>query len=189
MLPDARSRKDSEYSVFLVDKLLSIHLSALEWVSIRLGCDAQHLLDIKSKSIKATYLEQYALECLLSGIRGFRRNFMKRQSGSEIWANLMIETRESFHPVLKASLQGSETSDKASDILGYSPLALRQHLERGFTQEMSFSNYGEWEVDHIRPVFDFPLWEVGIDAEVHSLKNLRPLWRFNNQSKGAKLTG
>ena len=35
--------------------------------------------------------------------------------------------------------------------LDYLPLDLAAHLEALFWPNMSWSNYGEWEVDHIKP--------------------------------------
>jgi len=49
---------------------------------------------------------------------------------------------------------------------------------------MSWDNYGEWHIDHIKPVSLFDeLENVNV---VNSLDNLQPLWASENLSKGNK---
>jgi hypothetical protein len=70
---------------------------------------------------------------------------------------------------------------KTIELLGYSAIQLKEHLESLFTEGMSWDNYGEWHIDHIKMVSDF-------DKETHpsivnSLDNLRPLWASDNCSR------
>jgi len=63
--------------------------------------------------------------------------------------------------------------------------ALREHLEKQFTDGMSWENQGKWHVDHIRPCASFNL-----DNEIERhmcfhYTNLQPLWAFDNMSKHA----
>lgn len=50
---------------------------------------------------------------------------------------------------------------------------------------MSWDNHGDWHIDHIRPVTNFP--EGALISEVCSLDNLQPLWEFDNLSKNNKV--
>jgi hypothetical protein len=64
--------------------------------------------------------------------------------------------------------------DRTIELLGYSSLELKLHIEYLFTEGMSWDNYGEWHVDHIKQVVNYP-----IDTHpsvVNALNNLRPLW-------------
>lgn len=72
----------------------------------------------------------------------------------------------------------------------YSLDDLVRHIERQFTRGMSWSNYGEWEVDHIRPLssFRFTAPEDDDFQSAWALNNLRPLWRAANRSKQARLS-
>lgn len=75
---------------------------------------------------------------------------------------------------------------KSSDVLGYSKLELISHLEKQFLIGMSWSNYGEWHIDHITPI-SFMLKDIGDDAKtINALSNLRPMWAADNLRKGAK---
>ena len=57
---------------------------------------------------------------------------------------------------------------------------LKAYLESLFTEGMTWENYGEWHVDHIRPVCSFSAeeWE-----QINHYTNLQPLWAKDNFAK------
>ena len=67
--------------------------------------------------------------------------------------------------------------------VGCSPEELKDHLESLFTEGMTWENYGEWHIDHIRPLCSFTAeeWE-----QINHYSNLQPLWAEDNYAKGAK---
>lgn len=73
-------------------------------------------------------------------------------------------------------------------LVGYDVPQLKAHLERLFTDGMHWGNYGEWHIDHKRPVssFDFTEDMLGKVRECWALTNLQPLWAVDNIRKGAK---
>lgn len=77
---------------------------------------------------------------------------------------------------------------KTADALEFSIDELRAHIEAQFTGGMSWDNYGDWHIDHIRPVASFPRHEMGdsVFRQLWALTNLRPCWAHVNLSKGAK---
>jgi len=82
-------------------------------------------------------------------------------------------------------LNHEKKNGKTIELLGYSAIQLKIHLESLFTEGMSWDNYGEWHIDHKKPVSRFdkdtPM------SVVNCLCNLQPLWAFDNISKGNKL--
>lgn len=75
------------------------------------------------------------------------------------------------------------------DLLGYSIEELMAHLEKQFTEGMTWDNYGEWHVDHKIPMNSFN-FETTDDREFKlcwCLDNLQPLWGSDNLTKGTKL--
>lgn len=69
--------------------------------------------------------------------------------------------------------------------IGISVERLRDYLESKFKPGMSWSNYGQWHVDHV-----IPLASAKTAEEVYKLchyTNLQPLWAIDNLSKGAKI--
>ena len=72
-------------------------------------------------------------------------------------------------------------SDHTYKLMGYTGKELREHLEKLFVSGMSWNNYGEWEIDHVRPIASFPLGtDIGV---INTLSNLRPLWKQDNRKK------
>lgn len=76
--------------------------------------------------------------------------------------------------------------------LPYSPQELKEHLEKQFTKEMSWNNYGEyWHVDHIIPQVLLPYKSMDDPNfnKAWALANLRPLEKKENMSKGSFYEG
>jgi hypothetical protein len=88
--------------------------------------------------------------------------------------------------ILKRHLKyiNSEKIARTIDILGYTPLELKNHLESLFKEGMTWENYGEWHVDHIKPICKFDKTELS--STVNALENLQPLWAKDNLIKGDK---
>ena len=91
-------------------------------------------------------------------------------------------------------LKGRTKNSRTFSYIDKSPEELMNYLEKQFTEGMSRENYGEWHVDHIRPLasFEFDKYKEG-SAEFEALlgeawhyTNLQPLWAADNISKGAK---
>lgn len=72
--------------------------------------------------------------------------------------------------------------------MGYSLVDLMCHLEEKFEDGMSWSNFGEWHIDHIRPLasFNFTGTECREFKAAWALSNLQPLWALENMRKGSK---
>ena len=88
-----------------------------------------------------------------------------------------------WRSVLKSQIRrfGTKKEGKTIDLLGYSAEELKTHLESLFTEGMSWDNYGEWHVDHIKPVTKFDKDEL--PNVVNALSNLQPLWANENRRK------
>lgn len=74
--------------------------------------------------------------------------------------------------------------------LPYSKEELCEHLERQFLPGMTWDNYGEWHIDHIRPIASFDYSSTKDDGflDCWDLSNLRPMWAKDNLSKSDKIT-
>ena len=93
----------------------------------------------------------------------------------------------SWRTLLNNSLKRFNTKkeSKTIEMLGYSAQDLKEHIESKFLEGMSWSNRGEWHIDHIKPVSSFDKNEKM--SVVNSLDNLQPLWAKDNLSKGSKI--
>ena len=75
-------------------------------------------------------------------------------------------------------------TNKTFTIVGCTPSELKEHLERKFTDGMSWQNQGSWHIDHI-----VPLSSAQTEEEIYKLchyTNLQPLWAKDNLKKTNK---
>lgn len=82
--------------------------------------------------------------------------------------------------------QSTFKSHKSFELLGCSPKEAHDYLESLFTEGMTWDNYGEWEIDHIRPCSSFDLTQESEQLLCFNYKNLQPLWWEDNASKSDK---
>lgn len=77
-------------------------------------------------------------------------------------------------------------SKKSKELLGCSLDEYKKYLENLFEEEMSWENYGEWHIDHVKPISSFDLTkEDEVKAAFH-YSNTQPLWKLDNLRKGSK---
>jgi len=91
--------------------------------------------------------------------------------------------------LLGRAIRGNNYYKKCKDILGYTGIEFKEHMESLFKEGMSWSNYGRWHLDHIIPKRSF-VYESINDKQVKecwALDNLQPLWAEENLKKGAFL--
>ena len=74
-------------------------------------------------------------------------------------------------------------------LLGCNKTQLFLHLVSLFTEGMTGDNYGEWEIDHIRPICSFDLTDMDQMRQCFHYTNMQPLWREENQAKGTSWSG
>ncbi len=87
---------------------------------------------------------------------------------------------------LRKAIKGNFKSGSAVRDLGCSISELKQWLERQFRPGMSWSNYGDWHIDHIIPLSSFDLTNRKQFKKACHWFNLRPLWASENISRGNK---
>jgi hypothetical protein len=94
---------------------------------------------------------------------------------------------EALRSRLNTAVRGKSKSGFAIRELGCSIPELRQHLEKQFSLGMSWENYGEWHIDHIRPLSSFDLTNADQLRVACHFTNLQPLWAEDNLKKGDKI--
>ena len=91
---------------------------------------------------------------------------------------------------IRKFFKGNHTGWSLDAILGYSLEEFKQHIKSQFDSKMNWDNHGVyWEIDHIIPIYSFSIKDYDdIDfKKCWNLKNLRPLEKSINQSKGKKI--
>lgn len=91
--------------------------------------------------------------------------------------------------VIRLTLRGKKNYKKWESLVGYTKEELMKHLESLFQEGMTWDNYGDWHIDHIKPRVSFDIKELGDEEfkKCWSLDNLQPLWKDENLSKGPRI--
>ena len=108
--------------------------------------------------------------------RPYQRNKRKIDVNYKIAKNLRLRL---YHALNHNFKSGSAVRD-----LGCSISGLKLHLESKFQPDMTWDNYGEWHIDHIKPLSKFDLTDRDQLLEACHYTNLQPLWAEENLKKG-----
>lgn len=85
-----------------------------------------------------------------------------------------------------AVLKGKNKSLPTMMLVGCEIDYLMFHLQCQFTKGMTWDNYGEWHIDHIKPCASFDLSKLSEQEKCFHYTNLQPLWAEDNLKKGCK---
>ena len=136
------------------------------------------------------YLTEYHKQWRLENVdkwRKTKRDYQQHLRDTNPTYKLISYFRTAIYQVLKES--NVEKNKHYFDVLKYTPEQLINHLEVQFTEGMTWDNYGEWHVDHIRPISSFNISEMGDSnfMECWCLDNLQPMWGEENIRKSNKI--
>ena len=132
------------------------------------------------------YIKEYR-ENNVDKIRQIKRDYERNRKVNDPLYKLISNFRTAIYQVLKENRVDKNQS--YFDVLQYTPEQLIVHLEKQFTERITWENYGEWHVDHKLPISSFNIQEMG-DSEFMkcwSLENLQPMWGEENIRKSNKI--
>ena len=82
----------------------------------------------------------------------------------------------------------SDKEKHSIEYLGCSIQHFKEHIEKQFTEGMTWDNHGEWHIDHIIPLkYENPTIEETIER-LH-WENTQPLWATDNIAKSNRYIG
>lgn len=99
--------------------------------------------------------------------------------------NINVKIKENCSRRIRSAIKSAKT-DKTLDLIGCSIGFLKSYLEDKFQDGMSWDNYGEWHIDHIKPCSSFDLSDVDQQKLCFNYLNLQPLWAIDNIKKSNK---
>ena len=114
--------------------------------------------------------------------KAWQRARHKQRAASDPQYRLARSLRGRLSLALKGQLKVARTLE----LLGCTLEDLQKHLESQFKDGMTWENYGEWHIDHIKPCASFDLTDPAQQRLCAHYTNLQPLWAAENISKGAK---
>lgn len=112
----------------------------------------------------------------------YQREYRRNRRNIDIQFKLLCNLRTRLSNVLRYQ----HKSGSAIKDLGCSPEYLIKHLESKFQSGMTWENYGQWEIDHIRPLASFDLTDRNQLLAACNYANLQPLWMRDNRQKSDK---
>ena len=93
--------------------------------------------------------------------------------------------RDSLNKRIKSCL--FTKNNKTFEYIGCDKNFLKQWFEYNFEENMTFDNYGEWHIDHVKPCSSFDLTNEQEIYECFNWKNIRPCWKKDNLEKSDKI--
>jgi hypothetical protein len=145
----------------------------------------------KAKRITAKYC---SIKCSNNYFRKIKPNYHKQYKQEYLqknkpWLNLCLDDRikRSLRTRFYKSITKKAKYNSINKLIGCSITELRQHLEKQFTNGMTWDNYGEWHIDHIKPCSKFNLKLIEDQRECFNYNNLQPLWAKDNLTKYNKI--
>lgn len=128
---------------------------------------------VANKEYKNAYDRKY-MKASKKRLRERRRN------------NPQIRIADNLRRRINSAIKNNQKAGSAVRDLGCSVLELKRHLESQFQVGMSWDNYGDWHIYHIKPLASFDLTDRKQFLEACCYTNLQPLWAEDNLSKGYK---
>ena len=130
-----------------------------------------------SKKIKDYYKNKHK-EKMVNKKKTNRNRINRRKGGIyKIYDNIKCRI---YKTIKKNNLKFSFTY---SEIIGCSIEDLEKYILNKLNNGMTIINYGEWEIDHIKPVAKFNFNNRNELFECFNYTNLQPLWKIDNKIK------
>jgi len=114
------------------------------------------------------------------------KEYKKEYERNKRRTNINFKISRNLRTRIWSVLKGKLKSEHTLELLGCSIKQLKEHLHIQFRLGMSWSNYGKWEVDHIRPCSNFNLSKTEEQYKCFNYTNLQPLWEKDNLAKSDK---
>jgi len=102
-----------------------------------------------------------------------RKNYIKRYNKERYLNDIKFKLNNCIRGMLHRILSGSSNS---YDKLGYTFDKLKSRIEFNFKCGMNWDNYGDWVIDHKKPVILFLNQGIEDPKLINMLCNLQPLW-------------
>lgn len=115
-------------------------------------------------------------------IRLKKKEYVRKRRNNDIGYRILCNCRTRLCHAVK----GKNKSASTMELIGCSIEQLLEHLESQFQDGMTWDNYGEWHIDHIKPCAMFDFTKEEDQRECFHYTNLQPLWAEDNLRKSDK---
>ena len=116
-------------------------------------------------------------------IAKYHKEYCKNRYNNDIEYKIGVNLRRRVSKMIRREQRAGSAVRDLGCTLGY----FKKHIESMFDNKMKWDNYGEWHIDHIKPLSKFNLSNREQFLEAANYKNLQPLWAADNIRKGNKI--
>lgn len=114
-------------------------------------------------------------------LAAYKRRYLAENDNARIAHNIRNRIKTAM---LNQKRVGRTSS--AVTALGCTLDEFRLYIQQQFRGGMSWENYGEWHLDHIKPLCKYDLGDPNQYREACHYTNYQPLWGPENSSKGGR---
>ena len=115
-------------------------------------------------------------------IKIYNRQYQKNRRNSDPLYKFICNIRKRLSAYFRVISVNKNTRTK--DMLGLDLACFKSYIESKFQEGMTWENYGQWHVDHIKPL-SLATTEQEV-MELNHYTNLQPLWAVENLKKSNK---
>lgn len=111
-----------------------------------------------------------------------KQTYKKERKKKDPLFNLRVKIASRVYAAFKG--QGYSKNTITQKMIGCSWVELQEHIQAQFTKDMTWDNYGDWQIDHIIPLGS----SIDKDEMIklcHFI-NLQPMWKEDNLAKKNK---
>jgi hypothetical protein len=127
------------------------------------------------------YLREYSKT---EKYKSHKREYVRRKLVEDVQYRITHMIRIRIREALKC--KSIVKTESVSECLGCSFSELKKWLESQFVHGMSWNNYGQWHIDHVKPLALFDLSNPVQFRDACHYTNLQPLWAIDNLKKGTR---
>lgn len=144
-------------------------------ITIERACERQKTPE--AKAVKKQWYEKNKEQ-----IKKRSNEFTKKRRKRDPLFRVVDALRSNLNNALRGRAKGRRTLD----YLTISIEEFKLYIQNKFTEGMTWENYGEWHLDHIKPISSFDHSDEEQIKLCWHYTNFQPLWAKDNLAKGCK---
>lgn len=143
------------------------------------------LLRAKGKKVEISEYQKQYREINRDILNEKRADYQRERAKTDIQFRLSRYLRTGLYLAIQRQTGERKKPEQGSGVrdLGCTLEEFKVYIAKKFKDDMSWDNYGEWHLDHIRPVSRFDLLDPAQRKEAFHYSNYQPLWANENLAK------
>lgn len=114
---------------------------------------------------------------------------VKKHRQQKVVTDIQYKLRIALRRRMYMAIKSNQKSGSAVSDLGCAIPEFVAHIAANFEIGMTWQNWGEWHIDHKKPLASLDLTDREQFLIAANFKNMQPLWASENRKKHAKTEG